>query len=411
MSVGIIVQGMAKDHEKVVETSFKEEAEKNNFAFKRTEDGALITMCNLGEVYVTLGKHGKIILDSSTSLLGAGFHHEVCLFIEKLIPYMGNVVVQDETGYYADRDLEKLHKEHFVKYLKQLVEELTKNIDANDLANGKQYGMKLVHWNINHYTPETINNSIATPYGRFSYKRILEIKEKELYEEFAQDFYIWSKIEKDAIFFRNAALNIMWDHLHYFRSKKYAQELFLNRQVIMLLEEAVKRDVNVPFPIKEYLEVCKLADHRPIQTKHLKDYNAEYTIGYRKGIVFQRFGKINVAADGVLLFEELELPTWFSSDDDWKNIEVGGNVFETQAEMDEEFNTLHEKLKKETLMQEVVVENAKAYIGYAGKNDNYHVSFALVANDLQITTVTFKYKSKKNHAWATDLVKRYKVVK
>ncbi len=411
MSVGIIVQGMAKEHGKVVETSFKEVAEKHNYAFKRTEDGALITICNLGEVYVTLGKHGKIIIDSSTSLLGAGFHHEVCLFIEKLLPFMGNVVVQDETGYYGDRDLVKLHKEHFIKYLKQLVEEVTKNIDVNELAKGKQYGMKLVHWNINNYTPETINNCITTPYGRFSYKKLVEIKEKELYEDFAKEFYIWNTIDKDAIFFRNAALNIMWDKLHYFKSKKYAEELFLNKQVIMLLEEAIKKDEKIPFPKKEYIEICKLAEHKPVETKRLIDYNSEYEIGYRKSIVFHRFGNINIAADGILLFEEMEVPTWFSADDDWKNIEVGGNVYENDESMQEELKTLVEKLQKESSVEEVLIENAKAYIGNVGKQEDHYMSIALVAYNLQLTIVTFKYKSKKNHAWAVDLVKKYKLAK
>ncbi len=409
MSVGIIVQGMAKDHEKVVETSFREIAEKHNYHFQKTEDGALITLCNLGEIYVTLGKHGKIILDSSTSMLGAGFHHEVCLFMEKILPFMGNVIVQDETGYYADRNLEKLHKEHFIKYLRQIVEELTKNIDAKELAKGKQYGMRLVHWNINKYTPQTINNSIATPYGRFSYKKLLEIKQKDLFEEFANSFYIWNKIEKDAYFYRNAALHMMWDSLHYFNSSRFTQELQMNKEVIMLLEQAIKLDKNIPFPIKEYKEICTLANHEAIDTSNLTDLASEYKIGYRKDIVFQRFGNVNIAADGVLLFEEMEVPTWFSADDDWKNIEVGGHLCNSIEEMTKEQENLVERLKQEAKVIEVKVGETKAYIANT-KREDYFLSFAVLAYDLQITTVTFKYKSEENKVWALDLLKKFKFI-
>ncbi len=413
MSVGIIVQGMAKDHEKVVETSFKEVAEKNNYTFKRTEDGAIITMCNLGDVYVTLGKHGKIILDSSTSMLGAGFHHEVCLFMEKLLPFMGNVIVQDESGYYADRDFEKLHKEHFLKYLKQIIEELTKNIDAKELASGKQYGMRLVHWDINKYTPATINNCIATPYGRFSYKQILEIKEKENYEDFAKMFYIWNKIEKDAYYYRNAALNIMWDSLHYFKSARYMQEMAMSKEVVMLLEEAVKLDSSIAFPKKEYLEICELAGHKAIDVSALTNYTNSYEIGYRKDVIYHRYGNISVAVDGILLFEEFEQLTWYSADDDWKNIEVSGFATESKEKMQSEYNSLVENLKKQAVIENVMLANsdkAKASIAFIGQQEDYYLSLAVIAHDMQITTVIYKYKSRENHKWAVELLKKFKVL-
>ena len=75
----------------------------------------------------------------------------------------------------------------------------------------------------------------------------------------------------------------------------------INEYIISELEAAASLDPSLPFPKKEYEELCRLHGCTPIPTEGMPLYETEFTIGYRRGIVKYKVGSICFGLPGSYL--------------------------------------------------------------------------------------------------------------
>ena len=64
----------------------------------------------------------------------------------------------------------------------------------------------------------------------------------------------------------------------------------VNQEVIRLLEKALEMDPSIPFPKEEYLEVCRLDEHQPVDLSGAEEMIKEGRIGCRRGLLYRTIG-------------------------------------------------------------------------------------------------------------------------
>lgn len=75
-------------------------------------------------------------------------------------------------------------------------------------------------------------------------------------------------------------------------SERSEEDARINGYIISELETTASLDPSLPFPKKEYEELCRLHGCVPVPTDGIPPYETEFAIGYRRGIVNHKVGKI-----------------------------------------------------------------------------------------------------------------------
>ena len=60
----------------------------------------------------------------------------------------------------------------------------------------------------------------------------------------------------------------------------------------------------IPFPVREYLEVCALAEHEPADVEGLSPLPHDVEVGCRKRLIYRKLGKVKFPLPGSFIFEE-----------------------------------------------------------------------------------------------------------
>lgn len=266
------------------------------FVSSPSESSASVKLCHMGDVLFNV-KDGALIGESQTNVVGPGFHVAALEFIEGFFSFAKlKAELDDEGGYATHRDFDAL-RGNFNGWLKGLIEVMTEKQQSGEFTN------LLLCWNTNQYTPKSVDGSIAAPIGRFNVEKLFARVERDGIDEFAREFFIWNEIEKDARFFRNSALALMWEHCYFEPSARSNTDKDINDRVIGLLERTVSLDSALPFPVKDYLRLCELGDKQPIDVSALTEYEPDYEIGFRKDTVSYRLGNLSIPAPGNCLYE------------------------------------------------------------------------------------------------------------
>ena len=187
--------------------------------------------------------------DCQTNILGPGFHKAAIEFIDRLQQATGiRFEVEDETDYYTERDFEAMKKKHFHKWLAKLFEIIQKQEDKGSTSLS-------ICWDLNKYYPQSDSGIVISPLGSF---RLSEVIRRIREESFADDFFIWNSPERDARFHRGLALNALWEDCYFMPSERSEEDARINGYIISELETAASLDPSLPFPKKEYEELCRL---------------------------------------------------------------------------------------------------------------------------------------------------------
>ena len=266
--------------------------------------------------------------DCQTNMLGPGFHKAAIEFIDRLQQATGTrFEVEDETDYYTERDFEAMKKKHFHKWLAKLFEIIQEQEDKGSTSLS-------ICWDLNKYYPQSDSGIVISPLGSFRLSEVIRRIREEGIESFADDFFIWNNPERDARFHRGLALNAMWEDCYFMPSERSEEDARINGYIISELETAASLDPSLPFPKKEYEELCRLHGCTPVPTDGIPTYETEFAIGYRRGIINHKVGRIRFSLPGSYLedTDDGTLVYYDAAADNWHTVRCTG--YSTNGEPD-----------------------------------------------------------------------------
>lgn len=324
-----------KDIEKFQQT-VESQAVESGYNAEHDESSSTVSFCRLGDLFLNYQHEGEgntdnvisVNGDCQTNMLGPGFHKAAIEFIDRLQQATRTrFEVEDETDYYTERDFEAMKKKHFHKWLTKLFEIIQEQ-------NNKGSTSLLFCWDINKYYPQSDNGIVISPLGSFRLSEVVRRIREEGIESFADDFFIWNNSERDARFHRGMALNAMWEDCYFMPSERSEEDARINGYIISELETTASLDPSLPFPKKEYEELCRLHGCVPVPTDGIPPYETEFAIGYRRGIVNHKVGKIRFSLPGSYLedTDEGTLVYYDAAADNWHTVRCTG--YSTDGEPD-----------------------------------------------------------------------------
>ena len=260
------------------------------------EDGIPWTLMHVSQKGKPSGKKWIIEGGCQSSPIGAGLHKAAIELLD-MLP-IKDLDVDDETDYYEDRDYEHLKQAHFYSWLNQLVMMCGQHPDA----------CPIVAWDMGRYQPRQIGGTVITYMGRFSIPEMVNMVEQQGISALADRFFIWDSPEKDARFFRNRALNVLWEHCYFAPSDRSEEDKAINEGILKDLERAAEMDPDLPLPRAVYREVCTLAGRQPILPDG-PELESAFPIGFRKDLVTHSLGELKLTIPGSYQYE------WEGSED------------------------------------------------------------------------------------------------
>ena len=335
MGLGFTIHTKIKDIEKFQQT-VESQAVESGYNAEHDESSSTVSFCRLGDLFLNYQHEGEgntdnvisVNGDCQTNMLGPGFHKAAIEFIDRLQQATRTrFEVEDETDYYTERDFEAMKKKHFHKWLAKLFEIIQEQKDKGSTS-------LLFCWDINKYYPQSDNGIVISPLGSFCLSEVVRRIREEGIESFADDFFIWNNPERDARFHRGLALNAMWEDCYFMPSERSEEDARINGYIISELETAASLDPSLPFPKKEYEELCRLHGCTPVPTDGIPTYETEFAIGYRRGIINHKVGRIRFSLPGSYLedTDDGTLVYYDAAADNWHTVRCTG--YSTNGEPD-----------------------------------------------------------------------------
>ncbi len=422
MSIGISATANIKD---ILSTknSLNALASQYDAAISNYEFYSIITFCTMGTVNVYFETENNITtmtMEANTSLVGAGFHHCVVTFLDDFI-IRNNISldVDDETEYFEHRNFEQMRENHF-RWLKSII-----YISDEKMKEDKNYSQFCICWNLDTYTPNDVFGTIVTPLGRFNIKTLTESIKKDTITPFANIYFIWNNKEKDALFYRNSALQLMWESIRFVPITYNELEEINNNTVVEYLEKSVALDASLPFPKKEYIELCSLGEHTPIDTSKLTEYKSDYPIGYRRSNISHNIGSLVITFPGSFFYGNDLIDDYgdfpasddgcflvYNMDENWRNIRCSEITFEPIDGKKPLFSeSSFKKSKEEPVTINVGDEECRyAFMGdYEEEGEIFYQTMAQVITMSSLFIITISYFKKSDKVWAEEIIKNLKV--
>lgn len=351
-------------------------------------------------------KDGSITGECQTNIAGPGFHAAVIHFIE-LYAAKGHLklLVQDETGYYEDRDFVKMRQNYFYRWFKNLMGDVLKRDGADQ---------QLVCWPADYYLPEEKKGMVTTHIRQFPIGEIAGMVRSGVSMAFAKDFFIWNEEEKDAYYYRNCALVMMNQECYFMPSSRSEQDEMINEQIIRHLEKALEMKPDIPFPKKGYLELCALAEREPVDLSNAVGLAQEVEIGCRKGLLFRTIGCMRFAVPGSFLYDSARRG---NSERYYDGREKGGHDYYICALNTEREASFQEQPFRKDNIKEVLEfdsGNAKCKVAvYLPEEKDGKAVYAVAAQVIykhQITVISIHYENPQEQEWALDLIRKVQTI-
>ena len=296
MSIGLTFTGRI-DSPKVLLEAAKILAEERKYHLAAGETGMKMVMCPLGgELGVLWRPEGDpsgpwLVRGGCMSTpSGAGLHRAAVELLDSL-PIRA-LAVEDETGFYRHRDFQRMREEHFYPWLRTLVD-----VCRQESGRGV-FGMQLC-WNLEQYAPEDIPDTVVTPMGRFRLAELTALEERGD-EALADRFFLWNGRTQNAEFYRNRAINALWEDCCFAPSSRSLEDAAINAAILDDLERSARLNPALPLPRSAYLELCALAERTPVLPEG-PALEEEFAPGYRKGLVTHALGVLRLTLPGSCL--------------------------------------------------------------------------------------------------------------
>lgn len=256
----------------------------------------ILRFCPEGNIWFRWHKH-TLLGESQTNIAGPGFHAAVIEFLERLAG-LGKLKlkVSDRTGYFRDRDFLKMRQKYFYQWFTELIK----------LVSGWDDGKESVFcWPSGEFIPEKLKGKLITHIRPFSFGELKGMANSGLPMAFARDFFIWNELHKDALYHRNCALALLNQSCFFMPSIRSEKDREVNDSIIHSLEAAFLMDPGLPFPKSEYLEICRLSDHEPVDVSRAAPFPEDTGVGCRRNTIYRRLGNLQFCLPGSFLLEEI----------------------------------------------------------------------------------------------------------
>lgn len=294
MSIGLTFSGKIDRPEALLEAAGILAAERN-YRLTSGENGMKVFLCPLGgEVGFLWRPEGDpagpwLVRGGCMSTpAGAGLHRAAVELLDNLPVY--GLTVEDETGFFQHRDFRRMKEEHFYPWLRTLVE-----VCRQESGKGAS-GMQLC-WDLEQYAPLDIPDTVITPVGRFRLSELAGILDEDGIEALADRFFLWNGRTQDARFYRNRAINTLWERCCFAPSRRSPEDAAVNASILDDLERAAKLDPRLPLPRASYEEVRALAEREPALPEG-PALAEEFAPGYRKGMITHAVGALRLTLPG-----------------------------------------------------------------------------------------------------------------
>lgn len=411
MSIQLTFCAKAQSQE-ALRRAAEELAEAADYRLESWDKGLWFSICPMGALQLNWEEEedGQLLVEGEcySTPAGAGLHKAAVELVDRLAEKaLSQMRVEDSTDYYLHRDFERLKREHFYPWLSTLVRLIGERLKEGDYTN------ICLCWDTEQYQPENIPGTVVTPMGRFQIPTVLEEVSRHGIEWLAERFFIWDREEKDARYYRNCALNLMWEHCYYIPSGQDETIRANHQRILELLETAAGMDQALPLPVSDYREICALEGHKPSLPEAVQEYKTEYPIGYRKGLVTHVLGCLRIILPGAYRdeWEEWEegrgCDCWYvpgGEDPVWR---VNGYRRNNgDAELSDRFG-------READLEDMTDENSRARWGWhlVGEGDaSYYQVYCEIARGPSLFVITVSYQRPEEREDIYRWLRRLKMV-
>ena len=365
------------------------------------EDNTLtLQLCTLGEVTLSY-RLGMIQGDCQTNLAGPGFHAAAVDCIDYLSQHTDlDFVIEDETEYAQHRDFTRMNDQHFLSWLRNVMNVLKDYRDQNAMKS------ICVAWDVNKYLPYGDSNTIITPLGMHHFDALYARVQQHGIEALAHTFYIWPNQAQDALFFRNSALNLLWEDCFFMPSSRSEEDLVVNANILSLLEKSIQLDSTLPQPLDAYLQLCDLAEHTPCSVLDVPALHSDYAIGYRREKLQFHVGNIGLPIPGHYLYEqqrENRDHVWYDGAGHSVRISAFTGT-EDRTEFDDALFFDATELPRQFA---IGTGKGKAYFAPPVRDRDGNTSYQVVGEILsgkQVSLVTISFPDRSEREWAFDII-------
>ena len=262
----------------------------------------------------------RLRVSAKTNSAGPGYHAYLIDIMDKL--GIEPLEVEDETGYWENRDFGLLQEE-MSEWLRGLGAQILKMSKTGEYKN---IAVSLEIDNL----PEDSNHLTCCPLGYF---------EKEFYEKTqsgssnSKEFFIWWNREQDALFYRNCALNLIWCENNWL-PPEMDDERMIAAATLGCLEKAYTMDTCLEYPEPEWLELALLTDDKALLNTIQKRFGAakNAALGYRRGTICSNANGWRISHSGQMHFDTEDDGTLVWWDDD-RTIRVSTLSFRWKEEI------------------------------------------------------------------------------
>ena len=384
-----------------LESEIKDLSKKYGCHAMKTPKGYALSFCNMGMVTVNVTEN-KLSGSAQTNTAGAGFHAALVDFLCDLGDNTGmDMKIGDPTNYHLHKNFRRLKEEHMYAWLKSVL-----RMPLERPVPPTQYCMG---YNISGFIPENIGGTIVTSMGRFSIASLKKRLAEKGLDDLANDFFVWNNYEKDARYSRNNAVYLLNMICCFKPSSRSEYDKNVNGAIINHLEAALKKDRTIPFPKAEYLEICELDGHEPLDTSDVPEMEHDYPFGYKKNDVCYRVGDLNFMLPGSFLSapdRESGCMIYTNGDkDDRVTVRVKAVKGKEKPELDSE-------IFKDCTGPAVDFDcgAGRCRMGFMKSSDEkgkeFFTTVALVVCGYQASIVSISYADGERRKWAESTVRR-----
>lgn len=376
------------------------------------EDCMLLSFMHTGGLILSFekrqtdeGNTAYLVGDFSGCPAGPGYHAYLIQLIDVFVARSGlDIHMVDATGYYSHRDFAELQAayEHHLRQLVAIGECYLR-------GSGPPQGMVMCR-PLDAPCPESVGDTFDTPTGRFSIASVVQQVKEVGIQPFAKEFFIWFDQRIDGRFYRNNALNMLWEDCCFRPGIRSEEDQKVNETILDYLELAATASPSLPFPKEEYLELCRLNQHPPMDIRTLPPYLSEYPIGYRRGRLDYTIGHVTISIPGSFLYRKdainghVHHVFYDAEPDSWRRIRIFSGISEDgDASFIEEMFTLF----TDETPEEFPVGNGICRAVSLGRIEEegqvFFQAFAQVVSGRRLLSVIASYTDPEQLSWAMDM--------
>lgn len=365
MSIELVLEGKVEgEDKKKAFIHFIEHLAKHYYLkIENFEEALQFEVCPEG--YIDLSFENDFVsIIAQTNVAGPGFHAYVAKIYDEIVEESGiEFSVGDETNYYFDRDFDKLKEEHFYGWLHNVAQHVVDRED--ELRNF------CISWPLYYYRPIEKENCVVTPMGYISFDSFENLELSQL----ADLFFIWNNEEKDAMYYKNCALNLIWKECYFeYSNMNEASSKFAN-EIIDLIEVANEMDNDLPLPMAIYRQLCEVMD-RDVLIQDAIDDECD-RIGYRRHNVYYSLGNWRILAQGTCEKDVDEtngslvfIAPFKENDDTWSYV-IRASAFSFNKDIESFMESFEEE--NENILERFTFEKDKMKVkGNVSKFEDYY---------------------------------------